>query len=135
MVWIIINIPYSSTISVTNMKILGDIDKKNPKHYESYTSWKEHYFVDYGVNIADIIYAGVVNGKFVQITIGALYDLGEENLWLANKLRRITCKHIYAGANPRMEIANIIDDQIRIDPPLREQLLKASRVGVPDDSQ
>lgn len=84
--------------------------------------------MDYGINIADIMYAGVVNGKFIQITTGELYELGEENEWLAQKLRRITCKHIYAGSNPRMEILNQIDDQLRIDYPLGEMLLSKSRI-------
>lgn len=110
------------------MKVIGAASRGSTRHYESYSSWREHYFQDYGVNIADVMYAGVVNGKFVQITVGALYDLGEQNEWLANKLRRITCKHIYAGTNPRMEILDQIDDQLRIDYPLAEQLLSASRI-------
>ncbi len=110
------------------MKVIGAARRGATRHYESYMSWREHYFQDYGVNIADIMYAGVVNGKFIQVTVGALYELGDENEWLANKLRRITCKHIYAGTNPRMEILDQIDDQLRIDQPLGLQLVSKSRI-------
>lgn len=110
------------------MKVIGAASRGATRHYESYLSWREHYFQDYGVNIADIMYAGVVNGKFIQVTVGALYELGDENEWLANKLRRITCKHIYSGTNPRMEILDQIDDQLRIDEPLGLQLVSKSRI-------
>jgi len=108
------------------MRVIGSCSKKANRHFESYTSWKENYFRDYGVNIADIMYAGVINGKFIQISIGGLYELGEENEWLANKLRRITCKHIYTNTSPRIEIIDTIDDQLRVDMPLAMQLLSKS---------
>ncbi len=110
------------------MKVIGASSRGATKHYETYKSWREHYFVDYGVNIADIMYAGVVNGKFIQVSLGALYELGDDNEWLANKLRRITCKHIYSGTNPRMEILDQIDDQLRIDIPLGNQLQSVSLI-------
>ena len=78
----------------------------------NYKLWEEAYIKDYRINIAEVVYMGVINNKYIQISVGELLTLAEENMYMQYHIRRICMKNSLTGKNPTNDLRAYVEEQL-----------------------
>jgi len=102
--------PYSIVIG-NKAPSINEVNKKYRLFHGKkvdYKIWKNYFLKDYEVDLTRKIVTEVMDGEYLDISLGDILDAGEKHTYLGENIKAIIMKACYTGQDYRSELRVLI---------------------------